>query len=94
MRVYYQVAFMRSLLSANSYEGAFMFDLLSELIPMFRTENCAFIREEDALVCIGRVEDLSEEDAGEVYATMDVSSLSWLFCRAFCSYKEETYSER
>lgn len=81
------------LYSAN-YEGAFMFDLLSELIPMFRTENCAFIREDDALVCIGRVEDLSEEDSGEVYATMDVSSLSWLFCRAFCSYKEETYSER
>lgn len=75
-------------------------DFLSELIPRFRTEKCAFIKESSdkygdgemmELTCIGRLVDLDDEEDFDV--TMDVSSLGWLFFRAFASYKYETFKD-
>uniref|UniRef100_A0AAU6NU15 Uncharacterized protein n=1 Tax=Escherichia phage 1-6af TaxID=3117707 RepID=A0AAU6NU15_9CAUD len=75
-------------------------DFLSELIPRFRTEKCAFIKESSdkygdgemmELTCIGRLVDLGDETDFDV--TMDVSSLGWLFFRAFVSYKYETFKD-
>ena len=76
-------------------------DFLSELVPRFRTELCAFTIDETsetvdgdkaiALTCLGRVEDL--DDDTEFDATMEVSSLAWLYMRAFTSFKLDTYEE-
>lgn len=65
-------------------------DFLSELIPMFRTEQCCFIYSDDNLVCLGRTDDLTNEELGQVEAVMDVSSLGWLYFRAFMTFKLDT----
>lgn len=75
-------------------------DFLSELVPRFRTEKCAFIKESSdkygdgemvELTCIGRLVDLDDDE--EFDATMEVSSLGWLFFRAFTTIKPHTYKE-
>lgn len=75
-------------------------DFLSELIPRFRTERCAFIKKSSKkieegevmeLTCIGRLVDLDDDEDFDV--TMDVSSLGWLFLRALTSYKYETFKD-
>lgn len=65
-----------------------------EFIPMFRTEQCAFYfdEEEEAIICMGRVEDLLEDEDYDY--TMDVKSLGWLFVRAFNKPITETMKER
>ena len=67
-------------------------DFLSELIPRFRTETCAFVKiPPEELECIGRLVDLDDDE--EFDATMEVSSLGWLFFRAFTTIKPHTYKE-
>ena len=68
-------------------------DFLSELIPYFRTEKCAFKVEEggEVLSCLGRLVDLDDDEGFD--ATMDLSSLGWLYMRCFVSYKAETYKD-
>ena len=76
-------------------------DFLSEIVPRFRTETCAFTKDSSndlgdgcevvAMTCLGRLEDL--DDDTEVDMIMDVSSFGWLFFRAFVSYKYETLKD-
>lgn len=68
-------------------------ELLTEIIPRFRTEKCAFITDdvEQMLIVVGRVQDLDEEVEYEY--TMDISSLGWLFFRFFMRIKWETIEE-
>lgn len=68
-------------------------ELLTEIIPRFRTEKCAFITDdvEQTLIVVGRVQDLDEEVEYEY--TMDISSLGWLFFRFFMRIKWETIEE-
>lgn len=70
-------------------------DFLSELIPFFRTETCAFKVEEDGdfevITCLGRLVDLDDDEDFDV--TMDLSSLGWLYMRCFVSYKAETLKD-
>lgn len=68
-------------------------ELLTEIIPRFRTEKCAFIADdvEQMLIVVGRVQDLDEEVKYEY--TMDISSLGWLFFRFFIRMKWDTIEE-
>lgn len=67
-------------------------DFLSEMVPRFRTETCAFVKiSPEELEFIGRLVDLDDDE--EFDATMEVSSLGWLFFRAFTTYKPHTYKE-
>lgn len=67
-------------------------DFLSEMVPRFRTETCAFVKiSPEELECIGRLVDLDDDE--EFDATMEVSSLGWLFFRAFTTIKPYTYKE-
>ena len=67
-------------------------DFLSEVIPRFRTEICAFVKiSPEESECIGRLVDLDDDE--EFDATMEVSSLGWLFFRAFTTIKPHTYKE-
>lgn len=69
-----------------------MKDLLKELIPMFRTEQCCFIYSDDGehLICLGRTDDLTDEELEQVEAVMDVSSLGWLYFRVFMTFRLDT----
>jgi hypothetical protein len=74
----------------------FILDFLSEVIPRFRTERCAFTIEdlgdgEASLLCIGRLVDLDDDE--DFDATMDVSALGWLYMRAFLSFKTNTFTD-
>ncbi len=68
-------------------------DFLSELLPYFRTERCAFVFDEgeEVLSCLGRLVDLDDDE--DFDATMDISSLGWLYMRCFVSYKAETFKD-
>ena len=70
-------------------------DFLSELIPYFRTEKCAFKVEEvgdtEVITCLGRLVDLDDDEDFDV--TIDLSSLGWLYMRCFVIYKAETYKD-
>ena len=67
-------------------------DFLSEVVPRFRTETCAFVKiSPEELERIGRLVDLDDDE--EFDATMEVSSLGWLFFRAFTTIKPHTYKE-
>ncbi|AFR52035.1 hypothetical protein ECBP2_0002 [Escherichia phage ECBP2] len=70
-------------------------DFLSELIPYFRTETCAFKVEEDGdfevITCLGRLVDLDDDEDFDV--TIDLSSLGWLYMRFCITYKPETYKD-
>ena len=67
--------------------------LLKELIPMFRTEKCAFVFDEgeESMTCLGRLVDLDDDEDFDV--TIDLSSLGWLYMRCFVTYKAETYKD-
>lgn len=69
--------------------------LLKELIPMFRTEKCAFKVEEvgdtEVITCLGRLVDLDDDEDFDV--TIDLSSLGWLYMRFCITYKAETYKD-
>ena len=70
-------------------------DFLSELLPFFRTEKCAFKVEEvgdtEVITCLGRLVDLDDDEDFDV--TIDLSSLGWLYMRCFVTYKAETYKD-
>ena len=71
-------------------------DFLSEMVPRFRTETYAFVVNSDSeegmeATCLGRLVDIDDDDDFDI--TMDVSSLGWLFFRAFASYKYETFKD-
>ena len=67
-------------------------DFLSELVPRFLTETCAFIKiNSEELECIGRLVDLDDDEEFDV--TMEVSGLGWLFFRVFTTIKPETYKD-
>ncbi len=68
-------------------------DFLSELLPYFRTERCAFVFDEgeEVLSCLGRLVDLDDDE--DFDATMDISSLGWLYMRCFVTYKAETFKD-
>lgn len=63
---------------------------LTELIPLFRTERCVFIVDEDdeTMECLGRLQDLDPQTPCN--ALMDVSSLCWLGFRLFSVPKFDT----
>lgn len=75
-------------------DGSLM-DFLLEFIPMFRTEQCAFVLEDEdeTLTCIGRVIDVEKEDISYDF-TADVKSLGWLWVRAFNSPVIDTLKEK
>lgn len=68
-------------------------DFLSEVLPYFRTEKCAFVFDEgeESMTCLGRLVDLDDDE--DFDATMDIGSLGWLYMRCFVSYKAETFKD-
>lgn len=63
-------------------------DFLSEVLPYFRTEKCAFVFDEgeESMTCLGRLVDLDDDE--DFDATMDISSLG-----CFVTYKAETFKD-
>lgn len=43
------------------------------------------------MTCLGRLVDLDDDE--DFDATMDISSLGWLYMRCFVSYKAETFKD-